>query len=365
MSKLYGDLNAVPAGIYPVPTETSKGTAYMRVEVTPDRQLNDLGLFWDKKFTHSWVNAKPVNLFNTPEEVAAWLPKEIGDKYLKIISKINAPVTLDEALCVTHLVDETEIPFWMGVRNRAMAGEFDRPSEETEQANDFFKHYETIFKVSPFKDWPENADKLDNDAKLKLMGPLLDTFGPILLRALFRLGLQDKGVYQHLDITWEGEAGEWVLSLLNKKYTPPTRSLDEIKDEIFEEVKVQYPDIEDWHDIERHMSPGLIKKKWTQAAERYAASESAHHRARAEQLEAENKRLKMQEKKGWSAGFVCALCIYLSERGVNDTYSDTLWKSGGVTIQEAKEAGCPDHEIDLLEKYYGSAEAQKGGNNGR
>ena len=48
----------VPAGTYAIPTRTSKGKAFMQVEVSSDGQLRGFYLFWDKEFKYSWYTTK-------------------------------------------------------------------------------------------------------------------------------------------------------------------------------------------------------------------------------------------------------------------------------------------------------------------
>jgi hypothetical protein len=50
----FGSVENVKAGVYAVPTETSKGKAFMRVEITPDMGMKDFSLFKDEAFTKSW-----------------------------------------------------------------------------------------------------------------------------------------------------------------------------------------------------------------------------------------------------------------------------------------------------------------------
>ena len=50
----FGSVENVKAGIYAVPTETSKGIAFMRVEITPEMGMKDFHLFRDEELTESW-----------------------------------------------------------------------------------------------------------------------------------------------------------------------------------------------------------------------------------------------------------------------------------------------------------------------
>jgi hypothetical protein len=50
--------NDVPAGTYAIPTETSKGKAFMKVTVNPEGYLGGFDLFWDEEFTQSWYEKK-------------------------------------------------------------------------------------------------------------------------------------------------------------------------------------------------------------------------------------------------------------------------------------------------------------------
>ena len=50
----FGSVENVKAGTYAVPTETSKGKAFMRVEITPEMGMKDFHLFKDEELTESW-----------------------------------------------------------------------------------------------------------------------------------------------------------------------------------------------------------------------------------------------------------------------------------------------------------------------
>ena len=50
----FGSVENVKAGIYAVPAETSKGKAFMRVEITPEMGMKDFRLFRDEELTESW-----------------------------------------------------------------------------------------------------------------------------------------------------------------------------------------------------------------------------------------------------------------------------------------------------------------------
>lgn len=47
----FGSLEAVKAGIYSVPTETSKGKAFMKVEITTEMGMSLFNLFKDEALT--------------------------------------------------------------------------------------------------------------------------------------------------------------------------------------------------------------------------------------------------------------------------------------------------------------------------
>ena len=50
----FGEGVMPPAGDYAVPTETSKGDAFMRVGITKEGKLHHFDLWWDEAMTISW-----------------------------------------------------------------------------------------------------------------------------------------------------------------------------------------------------------------------------------------------------------------------------------------------------------------------
>ncbi len=50
----FGTAENVPMGVYAIPTGTSKGKAFMRVEITQERGMIDFSLFKDESLTESW-----------------------------------------------------------------------------------------------------------------------------------------------------------------------------------------------------------------------------------------------------------------------------------------------------------------------
>lgn len=52
--KKFGSIEKVEAGTYPVPTETSKGKAFMKVVISKDMTMSDFHLFKDEEMTVSW-----------------------------------------------------------------------------------------------------------------------------------------------------------------------------------------------------------------------------------------------------------------------------------------------------------------------
>lgn len=54
----YGE--PIPNGIYAVPTSTSKGKAYMRIEIKDGKNYgdNNFSLYWDEQLTLSWHKDK-------------------------------------------------------------------------------------------------------------------------------------------------------------------------------------------------------------------------------------------------------------------------------------------------------------------
>lgn len=52
----FGSVENVKAGVYAIPTETSKGKAFMRVEILPDMGMKHFDLWWDEALTKSWYD---------------------------------------------------------------------------------------------------------------------------------------------------------------------------------------------------------------------------------------------------------------------------------------------------------------------
>ena len=47
-----------PSGTYAIPTQTSKGKAFMSVTVDDRHYLSGFDLFWDEQLTKSWYDKK-------------------------------------------------------------------------------------------------------------------------------------------------------------------------------------------------------------------------------------------------------------------------------------------------------------------
>ncbi len=57
----FGKGNIVPDGTYAIPTNTSKGNAFMRVEIKNNNEMFHFDLWWDEALTISWYdNHKPA-----------------------------------------------------------------------------------------------------------------------------------------------------------------------------------------------------------------------------------------------------------------------------------------------------------------
>lgn len=50
----FGSVENVKPGTYAVPTETSKGSAFMRVTINEEMGMSDFSLWLDEEFTESW-----------------------------------------------------------------------------------------------------------------------------------------------------------------------------------------------------------------------------------------------------------------------------------------------------------------------
>ncbi len=55
-NKKFGKGKHVPAGTYAVPTNTSRGKAFMGVEVTDNQMLRGFYLWWDEDMKISWYD---------------------------------------------------------------------------------------------------------------------------------------------------------------------------------------------------------------------------------------------------------------------------------------------------------------------
>lgn len=51
----------VPSGTYAIPTNTSKGDAFMKIVVSETGGLSDFHLFWDEELTISWYENDNTN----------------------------------------------------------------------------------------------------------------------------------------------------------------------------------------------------------------------------------------------------------------------------------------------------------------
>jgi hypothetical protein len=52
--KKFGSVEKVKAGTYAIPTETSKGKAFMKVVITEDGGMRDFNLFKDEELKITW-----------------------------------------------------------------------------------------------------------------------------------------------------------------------------------------------------------------------------------------------------------------------------------------------------------------------
>ncbi len=58
LEKKFNGLKNVKAGVYAMPTNTSKGDAFMRVEITPDMKMKGFDLWKNEELTESWYENK-------------------------------------------------------------------------------------------------------------------------------------------------------------------------------------------------------------------------------------------------------------------------------------------------------------------
>lgn len=63
----FGDVDSVPPGTYAIPTETSKGKAFMRVTIAEDMGMSDFSLWMDDSFTKDWLElTMSVKIYHLP-----------------------------------------------------------------------------------------------------------------------------------------------------------------------------------------------------------------------------------------------------------------------------------------------------------
>lgn len=58
------------------------------------------------------------------------------------------------------------------------------------------------------------------------------------------------------------------------------------------------------------------------------------------------------KKDEWIKGYACAVAKLIEKNGINDTYSDELFREGIGTIQKAINAGVDENDLIEFEKYY-------------
>lgn len=58
----FGEAENVLPGTYPVPIETSKGTAFMAVTISEDLSMSNFKLFKDEDLKESWYDSKTSHL---------------------------------------------------------------------------------------------------------------------------------------------------------------------------------------------------------------------------------------------------------------------------------------------------------------
>lgn len=58
----FGDVNAVPPGTYAIPTDSSKGKAFMKVVIAEDMGMSDFTLWLDDKLTQNWYDHKVITV---------------------------------------------------------------------------------------------------------------------------------------------------------------------------------------------------------------------------------------------------------------------------------------------------------------
>lgn len=56
LAEKFGRLELVQPGVYAVPVQTSKGPAFMEVEITPDLGMKSFLLFKNEELTETWYS---------------------------------------------------------------------------------------------------------------------------------------------------------------------------------------------------------------------------------------------------------------------------------------------------------------------
>lgn len=90
LKEKYGDLNSVPPGTYAIPTDTSKGPAFMKVIITEEKFMKGFDLYWDEEFKHSWHNPKPES--PTTEDLKIECTASLIALYVEVESEVAADV---------------------------------------------------------------------------------------------------------------------------------------------------------------------------------------------------------------------------------------------------------------------------------
>lgn len=62
LANKFGGVDLVPSGTYAVPTNTSKGPAFMKVVISEDKGMSDFSLWTDEELTQDWNNLVPIRI---------------------------------------------------------------------------------------------------------------------------------------------------------------------------------------------------------------------------------------------------------------------------------------------------------------
>lgn len=243
-----------------------------------------------------------TKLYNTPEEVAADLPEEIGKTYLKAMEGwVRWRTRPDMFGALKSAVNRSgRESYWKGVYERWCAGEFDKQLENTEvQPGGDIETQAPNFDPFTVKVNPAVAD-LPDDKKKEIIKEASIIAGNILIGCFISCGLES-----HIQQMMFVDEGEYVLTLrkmqirhdlgpltdikanefLHAAEPAPLKPLDQIKDEVAKEMGNKH-----WYDFVTGVNALTVNEGWVEVHKRHSAQYIEQNKA----LMAENERLKKE-----------------------------------------------------------------------